>query len=73
MSKRKMKRILEQIARDNYTTPQIVKKEMQAALDEAQSSTDPIIQARWNSIPHKGEKITLEEFLEYAAGRMGHF
>ena len=73
MSNRKMKRMLEQIARDNHTTPQVVRKEMQAALDEAQSCTDPIVQARWNSIPHKGNRVTLEEFLEYAAGRIGHF
>ena len=70
MRKRTMKRILEQIALSNHTTPEIVQKEMQAALDEAQASTDPVIQARWNSIPHKGNRVTLEEFLEYAANRL---
>ena len=67
-----MKRILEQIALDNHTTPQIVRKEMQTALDEAQSSTDPIIRARWDAIPHKEDRVTPEEFWEYAAERLRH-
>ena len=67
MSKSKIKRMLEQVARENHTTPQIVRKEMQAALDEAQSTTDPIARARWEAIPHKGSKVTLEEFLEYSS------
>ena len=57
MSKRRMRRMLEQIARDNHTTPQEVRKQMQLALDEAQSCPDPVVQAKWHSIPHKCESI----------------
>ena len=70
MSKRRMRRMLEQIARDNHITPQEVRKQMQVALDEAQSCPDPVVQAKWRSIPHKGEKVTLEEFLEYASNSL---
>ncbi|MBQ8237056.1 MAG: sporulation initiation factor Spo0A [Oscillospiraceae bacterium] len=70
MSKRRMRHILEQIASDHHTTPQEVRRQMQLALDEAQSCTDPVVQARWRSIPHKGKKVTLEEFLEYASNSL---
>ena len=70
MSKRRMRRMLEQIARDNHITPQEVRKQMQLALDEAQSCPDPVVQAKWHSIPHKGEKVTLEELLEYASNTL---
>ena len=72
MRNRKINRILEKIAKDNHTTPEIVQREMQAALDEAQANTDPMVQAHWNSIPHQGNKVTLEEFLESAAERLSH-
>ena len=45
----------------------ISRKEMQKAMDLAMASKDPIIQARWARIPRSGEKVTLEEFVEYVA------
>ena len=65
MNQKEMDRILNQIAKSHQTTPQIIRKEMEFALVEAQKSTDPATQAKWAAIPRKGEKVTLEEFLEY--------
>ncbi|MBQ8237526.1 MAG: hypothetical protein IJZ39_05225 [Oscillospiraceae bacterium] len=70
MRKKKLDRIIEQIARQEHSTSEYVRREMQRALDEAQASTDPVVQARWKTIPHKGEKATLEEFIEYSAARV---
>ncbi len=41
---------------------------MEEAVTEVFSSKDPIIRARWERIPRKGEKPTLEEFLAYMSG-----
>ena len=68
MNKQKLERVLEQITREDHTTPEAVRREMQLALDAGQANKDPAVQARWRQIPHKGEKVTLEEFMEYATG-----
>ena len=68
MDKAKMERIVNRIARENHTTPEQVYQDMQEALDIGQASTDPAAQARWRTIPRKGEKVTLEEFLDYMCG-----
>ncbi|MBQ9148156.1 MAG: hypothetical protein IJX69_01180 [Oscillospiraceae bacterium] len=65
MNTKKMRRILEKIAQTKHTTPEQVRREMEHALAEAQASSDPLIQARWERIPHRGKEVTLEEFLEY--------
>lgn len=70
MKDQKFEAILEQIARDNHTTKQHVRQEMQLAMDLAMKSPDPIIQARWASIPKKGEQLTLEEFVAYMASQL---
>ena len=57
--------LLKQIAKKNYTTPQVVRKQMEEAMLMGQQSKDPIVQARWASIPKKGDTLTLEEFLDY--------
>ena len=51
MNRKKMHRILNQIAKSHQTTPENVRKEMEFALEEAQKSTDPAIQAKWAAIP----------------------
>ncbi|MBQ6999628.1 MAG: hypothetical protein IJN67_01110 [Oscillospiraceae bacterium] len=60
-------KIIQQVAKKHHTTPEIVRKEMELAMAQAQKSTNPKVQALWAAIPHKGEQITLEEFIEYAA------
>ena len=65
MRKKKLERVLEEIAGNHNTTAEDVRKEMIVAMGDAQSSADPIVKARWAMIPKEGEKLTLEEFLEY--------
>lgn len=62
-------RILVQIAEREHVTVQEVRDEMQAAIEEAQQSSDPAIQALWASIPRKGTALTLEEFISYMANK----
>lgn len=70
MTKEKMQLILELIAAANHTTPDQVRKEMQAAMEEGQRTSNPLAQAKWASIPRKGKELTLEEFIEYVATRL---
>lgn len=63
-------KIINQIAAKHHTTPEAVRAEMTLALEEAQKSTDPDIQAKWATIPRKGSTPTLEEFLEYTLQRI---
>lgn len=60
-------KIIKQIANQHHTTPEHVRREMEAAMNEAKRSIDPAVQARWNAIPHKREEVTLEEFINYIA------
>ena len=59
--------VISQVARENRTTPEHVRKEIEAIILEAQNNPDPAVQKRWAQIPHKGAFVTLEEFLPYAA------
>ena len=63
----KFEDILAQIAKKNHTTPEVVRTEMQNAMDMAMQSLDPAVQARWAAIPRRGDKPTLEEFVCYLA------
>ena len=63
----KFEDIFAQIAKKNHTTPEVVRTEMQYAMDMAMQSLDPAVQARWAAIPRKGDKPTLEEFVCYLA------
>jgi len=60
-------KIIKKIAKQHHTTPEQVRREMEAAMEEAKRSHDPAVQARWNAIPHKGEDVTLEEPIHYIA------
>lgn len=67
MNKHRLQSIIEQIAIASNMTPEDVRNEMLLAMEAGQSSHDPIIQARWSAIPRKGDKLTLEEFIDYVA------
>lgn len=69
MNKQELDTILQKIARKHHTTVDEVRSEMMLAIEEGQQSTEPSVQARWNAIPRKGAKITLEEFLTYLVGK----
>lgn len=60
-------KIIKKIAKQHHTTPEQVRREMEAAMEEPKRSHDPAVQARWNAIPHKGEDVTLEELINYIA------
>ena len=59
--------IIKKIAKQQHTTPERIRKEMEKAMEEAKRSQDPAVQARWAAIPRKGTDVTLEEFLTYVA------
>lgn len=65
MNRKIATQILAQIANDNNTSAENVRREIELALKAAQSVPDPAIQSRWASIPKEGKEPTLEEFLEY--------
>ena len=62
-----LRRIIRQIAKDNHTTPDEVRKEMQAALDKAFNNPDktPEMMSAQAAIPCKDEIPTLDEFILY--------
>ena len=70
MTEKELERIIAQVARQQKTAPAVVRREMEVAMEAAMADTDPAVQARWARIPRKGEKITLEEFMEYALGML---
>lgn len=65
MTKEKMDDILRFMAQEEKCTPEEVRREIELVLEEAQSDAQPILRQRWQEIPHKGEKVTPEEFLDY--------
>ena len=69
MKKEETDRILQKIARNNHTTVQEVRREMELAMQAGQSSTNPAVQALCRSIPRKGSQLTLEELIAYLSKR----
>ena len=69
MTKKETDALLKKVAHKHHTTVDKVRSEMMLAIEEGQQSTEPSVQARWNAIPRKGAKITLEEFLTYLVGK----
>lgn len=72
MTKAEVNRILLKVAQQNNVSLETVRKEIRFAIDEAQNNTDPNVQNRWASIPHKGDKVTVEELLAYLSA-IGNF
>ena len=67
MKRKKFDQILQRIANENHTTVREVRREMELAMQAGQANPDPAVQAMWNSIPRKGHRLTLEEFVAYLA------
>lgn len=55
--------ILELIAKEDGTTPENVRLEMQRAIDEAYGHHDADAQPLWDRITSDGDKPTPEEFI----------
>lgn len=62
--------ILRKIARENGTTPEQVRRDMQAAIDAGFDNPDPAVQAAWRGIPYKGERPTAEDVVMGLASRL---
>jgi len=73
MTKKEADQILLKVAKENHVSLDTVRREILLALEEAQKTNDPQVQARWASIPRKGTQITIEEFLDYACKRIRSF
>lgn len=63
-----MRNIYRKIAKENGTTPDEVKREIQLALNEAYKnrSQDRVVKANQGCVPCKGEVPTTDEFINYA-------
>lgn len=59
--------VLNVIARQNNTTPENILRDMQIAIDAGYNNPDPDVQAKWSTIPHKGERPTAEEVINHLA------
>ena len=70
MTKQELDQIIKRIAREQNTTPEKVRREMELAIEEAMSSRNPFVRARWKKMPYQGEKPTLEEVMEYLVKRV---
>ena len=55
--------IVKRIAREDNTTPEIVLKEMQKAIDAAYEHHDPAAQPFWDALHFTGSQPTPEEFV----------
>ncbi len=64
------KKLFMQIAIENNTTPEEVRREIEKAIDEAMSSPDPQARIFWENIPKKSAKPTPEEVIAYIAGEI---
>ena len=60
-----LEKIIHQIASANRTSSLEVREKMQLAMEAAMDNPDPAVQAMWASIPSKGARPTLEEFMDY--------
>ena len=66
----KTKEIIEQIARENHTTPEVVEEEMRSAIRAAMASNDPHAQALWKEIAPDGKEPSIETFLRFCVNRI---
>lgn len=60
-------KMIRQIAKKHHATPEQVRREIEAAMEEAKRSQNPAVQARWAAIPHQGDEVTPEDLINYIA------
>jgi len=68
MNSKKIKRSLKKLAERDGVSVEEVRRQIELAITSAQDNPDPKIQAFWNSIPRKGDKLTPEEVIAHIAG-----
>lgn len=64
------RKLFMQIALENNTTPQEIRKEIEKAIDEAMNNPDPKTRIFWDNIPKRGARPTPEEVIAYAAAEV---
>lgn len=65
LTKQDAEKIYQQVAIQNHTTVDKVKKEIKLAMLVGMCNKDPAVQKRWNEVSHGGEVPTPEELLIY--------
>lgn len=65
ITKQRAEKIYKQIALQNHTTVEKVRKEIKLAMLVGMCNQDPAVQKMWNEIPHDGKVPTPEELLIY--------
>ena len=65
MQNRKFQKMLKDVAQFEGISVKQAYERLQDTINAAQQDPDPIVQARWKSIPHKGKQVTVEKFFEY--------
>lgn len=68
----KTNEILSKAAKENGMSVAQLRDKIQEVLDIGWNSSDPKAQAEWKKIPCKGEKPTLEEFMDYVVKNAGN-
>lgn len=66
----KIKCSLTSVAKQNGVSVDVVKREIQKAIELGMTNPDPKIKAFWNSIPRSGERPTPEEVIGFFAKEM---
>ena len=61
---------LQEVARQNNTTVEEVRKEIKLAMLVGLCNPDPAVQATWKEIPCVGEVPTPEELINYMVGKL---
>lgn len=65
ITKQRAEKIYQQVALQNHTTVEEVKKEIKLAMLVGMCNQYPAVQKMWNEIPHDEEVSTPEELLIY--------
>jgi len=65
---KKIRKALQQIAKKEGVSVGEVRRNIKLAMQDARSNPDPKIQAFWDSIPHKRDKLTPEDVIAHIAG-----
>ncbi len=64
------KDIIEQIARNNQSTPEEVEEKMRNAIRAAMAADDPKAQALWKRLALDGKEPSIEQFIQFCAERL---
>ena len=63
---------LKMIAGQYGMTPEAVRREMQAVIDESYQKNDPAVRAAWKRIPFQGDRPTPEDVIIGIARKLRH-